>query len=275
MKLSLTFFVFVFLSTYSSGLSDRISKEPKEPSLEAFAWQSQQGRFPQQSDFPEVSTLSSRRNTAIGFSGGGIRAYTAALGQLRALWELGLLQNTRYVGGVSGGAWATLVSIYAQNITDYGVLLGEISKPEDLTLSRLSEMSAQVTLPAYHTTTLSYKRVLIHSHTPTLFLLLHKHIKLFLIQCARSFVQRDIARGMLGYLEGGKGEPLLSPFFHPLSTISKLIPLLPTGVPEAWTNTIHDMFLAPVGISRQTRFSWYIHTSTISHYYNNPCSQFL
>ena len=112
--------------------------------LEVYAWQAH-GVFPQQIDFPEVSTLSSRRNTAIGFSGGGIRAYTAALGQLRGLWELGLLQHTRYIGGVSGGAWATMMSIYAQNITDYGSFFGEIRKPQDLTLSRLNEMSVQVT----------------------------------------------------------------------------------------------------------------------------------
>ena len=136
--------LFVLLSPPISGLSEQRNKAPKEPSLEAFAWQSQ-GVFPQQQDFPEVSMLSSRRNTAIGFSGGGIRAYSAALGQLRALWELGLLQRTRYIGGVSGGAWATLMSIYAQNITDYGAFFGQIINPEDLTVSRLSEMSAQVT----------------------------------------------------------------------------------------------------------------------------------
>ena len=44
--------------------------------------------------------------TGVAFSGGGSRAYVAALGQLQALSEAGLIDNVDHVAGVSGGAWA-------------------------------------------------------------------------------------------------------------------------------------------------------------------------
>eukprot|EP01050_Picozoa_sp_SAG11_P034391 SAG11_NODE_12133_length_720_cov_1.309179_1_plen_151_part_10 len=61
--------------------------------------------------FPELGqpeTLA-KANSAIAFSGGGIRAYTLTLGHLRGLLDVGLLPEIRYISGVSGGAWATAV----------------------------------------------------------------------------------------------------------------------------------------------------------------------
>ena len=64
--------------------------------------------------FPELELpeLQKKRNTAVAFSGGGLRAYTATFGALRSLLDLELLQHTRYITGVSGGAWATAVYTY-------------------------------------------------------------------------------------------------------------------------------------------------------------------
>lgn len=104
----------------------------------AKVWQSLK-EYPSIDDFPEKDILSSRPNTAIGFTGGGSRAYTASVGYLAGLAKLDLLKNIRYVGGISGGAWATTVFTYAQNIPD-DVLLGEIKNPEDITQDNLKVM---------------------------------------------------------------------------------------------------------------------------------------
>ena len=52
--------------------------------------------------------LSSRRSFGIAFSGGGTRAASATWGQLRAINELGWLQQARYLSAVSGGAWTVI-----------------------------------------------------------------------------------------------------------------------------------------------------------------------
>lgn len=66
-------------------------------------------------------------------SGGGSRSLSACMGQLRALRELGLLERTRYLSGVSGGAWAlTLFSYLPGDVSDEEFLGGVVSDPEDL-----------------------------------------------------------------------------------------------------------------------------------------------
>jgi hypothetical protein len=96
--------------------------------------------YPTPSDFPELELLKSKPNTAIAATGGGSRAYVAFLGYLAGLNELGLMGNVRYIGGISGGAWATTTYSYAQNTDDDKVLLGPVANPEDLTLDNLKVM---------------------------------------------------------------------------------------------------------------------------------------
>lgn len=103
------------------------------------AWQSLNA-FQSASDFPEVELLGGKPNTAIGFTGGGSRAYLAALGHLAGLRDLDLLKNVRYIGGISGGAWATMSYVYAQHTTDDQILLGDIIPPEEITVDRLNQM---------------------------------------------------------------------------------------------------------------------------------------
>jgi hypothetical protein len=63
---------------------------------------------------------------AVCFSGGGSRALSAAMGQLRGLTHLGLVEKTQLISGVSGGAWAsTLYSYVPESISD-DQLLGEV-----------------------------------------------------------------------------------------------------------------------------------------------------
>lgn len=92
--------------------------------------------FPEQSD----ARIMARPNTGIGFTGGGSRSYIAAAGYLAALTELGLMDNVRYVTGISGGNWATLAYMYAQNKVDDSVLLGPIVDPADITREGLKAM---------------------------------------------------------------------------------------------------------------------------------------
>ena len=67
--------------------------------LNVKSWQSLHD-YPAFTDFPEssVKEVLLKPNTAIGFSGGGSRAYICALGYLAGLNELDLIKNIRYIG---------------------------------------------------------------------------------------------------------------------------------------------------------------------------------
>ena len=110
--------------------------------LKAKAWKSN-SEFPTAADFPETQYLRSKPNTAIAFSGGGSRAYTAAMGYLGALRELDLFKNIRYIGGISGGAWATTTFTFVQNSTDDEVFLGKIVQPQDIQYEELKIMDSR------------------------------------------------------------------------------------------------------------------------------------
>jgi hypothetical protein len=107
--------------------------------LNARAWRSA-SLYPDSSYFPESNLLEHRPNTAISFSGGGSRAYIAAMGYLAALRDLDLLKNVRYIGGISGGSWATIAFTYLQNHTDDNAFLGEIVPPEAIRFDKLKFM---------------------------------------------------------------------------------------------------------------------------------------
>jgi len=59
-------------------------------------------------DLPVGRWLKSRKNLGIAMSGGGMRAATCALGWLRALNTLGVLNKARYISCNSGGSWVNL-----------------------------------------------------------------------------------------------------------------------------------------------------------------------
>jgi hypothetical protein len=107
--------------------------------LNARAW------IPQQSEsgylFPEEELFTNRSRNGICFSGGGYRSYIASVGYLRALLELGLLDNTRHIVGTSGGSWAVAIYSFGARGGEYAAtdaeLLGSLVEPENLTLARL------------------------------------------------------------------------------------------------------------------------------------------
>lgn len=113
--------------------------------LNVKAWQST-AQFQTAADFPESEVLKNKPNTAIAFTGGGSRAYTAAIGHLAGLRDLDLLKNVRYIGGISGGAWATMSYVYAQHTADDQVLLGTTIPPEEITVDRLNQLDQRCLL---------------------------------------------------------------------------------------------------------------------------------
>ena len=62
--------------------------------------------YPHPQGLPDICR---RPPNGVAFSGGGSRGYVAALAQLGALHALGLMESTRTVTAVSGGAWAASV----------------------------------------------------------------------------------------------------------------------------------------------------------------------
>lgn len=81
-------------------------KSTEQQTFQAEFWQTPMtgSEYPEMAD-PEIS---SRPSFGIAFQGGGNRASPAALGQLRALHELGWIDQVRYIAAVSGGSWTAI-----------------------------------------------------------------------------------------------------------------------------------------------------------------------
>jgi len=110
--------------------------------LNVKVWKSN-NEYPVANDYPEKSLLEKKTktlNTAIGFSGGGSRAFIAAMGYLAGLRDLDLLKNIRYIGGISGGAWAAITFTYVQNISNDEIFLCSIKSPENIKYNDLKIM---------------------------------------------------------------------------------------------------------------------------------------
>ena len=98
-----------------------------------------------ENNYPE-GDMFNLKSSAILFSGGGSRSFTASIGQLSALTELGLIDDIGYIAGISGGSWATLTYSYAQNITDDVLLSIPLSNPENLSMDYLKKMDDKCAL---------------------------------------------------------------------------------------------------------------------------------
>jgi hypothetical protein len=66
-----------------------------------------------------------------------------SLGYLAGLNELGLIPGVRYISGISGGSWATIVFSFKQVDVDDTVFLGPVVYPADITRDGLNQMDAQ------------------------------------------------------------------------------------------------------------------------------------
>lgn len=75
-------------------------------------------------------------NVGLCFSGGGSFALLSAMGQMRALRQLGYLGKARAISSVSGGSWATVpFTFLPDNITDDDFLGRFVADPHHLTLN--------------------------------------------------------------------------------------------------------------------------------------------
>ena len=83
-----------------------------------------------------LGTRSSAANfVGVCFSGGGSRALSAAMGQMRGLKYLGLLDDVFFISSVSGGTWASASYTYLPAQYDDDDFLGlTVPNPHDLTL---------------------------------------------------------------------------------------------------------------------------------------------
>ena len=90
------------------------------------------------SDFHKVPPESTPGNVGICFSGGGSVALVSALGQMRALNELGLLEKAKAISSISGGSWATVPFSYLPpDISDKTFLGKFVDDPAKLTMEDL------------------------------------------------------------------------------------------------------------------------------------------
>ena len=92
-------------------------------------------------EFPEreLGLVPRTGATGICLSGGGTRALTAAMGQLRGLRQLSLIDEIDYVSCVSGGSWAaTAYTYYSRGASGDEQFLGSITEPRNITMSGLS-----------------------------------------------------------------------------------------------------------------------------------------
>ena len=114
--------------------------------MEGRAWAGSRARLPDDEvPFPEDALdelLDRTSRSAVLFSGGGSRAFAAALGQLAALRALGALPRVRYIGGTSGGAWAAGSYSFRSPAIDEGDFLGPVVAPENLTVAGLGTAHA-------------------------------------------------------------------------------------------------------------------------------------
>ncbi len=100
---------------------------PKQ-TLNARVWVSQGENY----TFPE-STHGVNTRTGICLSGGGTRALTAAMGQLRGLRKLNLLSEVDYLSSVSGGTWAAAAfTFYNSGAEHDDQFLGPITDPKNI-----------------------------------------------------------------------------------------------------------------------------------------------
>ena len=105
------------------------------------AWKAPEGDpgFPELKQDLAPPWLRDRPRFGIAFSGGGTRAAAAAIGQLRALEQLGWLDQARYISAVSGGAWTVVPFTYLPENYSEETFLGDYTPPGALTAETLKK----------------------------------------------------------------------------------------------------------------------------------------
>ena len=112
--------------------------EVKPTTYSARVWpMSQTGPAP----FPEEALpgwpFPNTTNTGLCFSGGGSRALSAAMGQMRGLRALGLMSKARYISSVSGGSWASTAYTFLPSVISDDDFLGQNLEPDQIWWTKL------------------------------------------------------------------------------------------------------------------------------------------
>ncbi|MDP9190611.1 MAG: patatin-like phospholipase family protein [Acidobacteriota bacterium] len=82
-------------------------------------------------------------NVGVCFPGGGTRALSAAMGQLRAMINQNIIQSVDYISCVSGGSWAAAAfAYYNTGATSDQDFLGPITDPGDISEAGLNVLSS-------------------------------------------------------------------------------------------------------------------------------------
>lgn len=97
------------------------------------------GINPSNTVWPEEGRTSGSGN-ALHFSGGGSRALTMSVGQVRALEQANLFDNVEYLVGVSGGGWFVSAFTYDQTSYSDDARLCPYMEPANLTDSFLADI---------------------------------------------------------------------------------------------------------------------------------------
>lgn len=63
----------------------------------------------------EKDFLDNKKDIGLCFSGGGPRSFSATLGYIRALYELDLLKDVKYISGISGSTWLLIPFIFSKD----------------------------------------------------------------------------------------------------------------------------------------------------------------
>jgi hypothetical protein len=98
----------------------------------------------QESVYPELQIdrySPSSHPIGVCFSGGGPRAMTAGMGQMRGLLETPLYDLIGAISCVSGGSWFGSIFSFADPSISDGVLLGAVKSPGDITLDNAAMLA--------------------------------------------------------------------------------------------------------------------------------------
>lgn len=90
--------------------------------------------------FPTPAGPTASGTVGLCFSGGGSRALTAAMGALRGLTALGLMDRVSFISSVSGGTWASSAYTYLPSTISDDDFLGPVVEPGDITAAGLKTL---------------------------------------------------------------------------------------------------------------------------------------
>jgi hypothetical protein len=89
--------------------------------------------------FPSPDSTDTNQGVGICFSGGGSRALSAAMGQMRGLQNLGVLDKVAFISSVSGGTWASALWVYLPSSFSEDDFLGPVVEPQNLSVLTICE----------------------------------------------------------------------------------------------------------------------------------------